>query len=111
VRILLSVGIAGLPALAIAASRTIDDCETIEAADAYNRCLATFGPPGRSLRLDPSDTRGDKIGVAAIAEPRATKTKKARLTRRSSRRASTIPRETRAKKMVFSVVSSGSGAR
>ncbi|WP_036255197.1 hypothetical protein [Methylocapsa acidiphila] len=31
-------------ALASAAPRTIDDCEKIEAADAYNQCLAAFGP-------------------------------------------------------------------
>jgi hypothetical protein len=111
VRILLSVAIAGLPALAVAASRTIDDCETIEAADAYNRCLATFGPPGRSLRLEPSDMRGDGVGVTVIAEPRATKGERARLTQRSTRRASTTPREIRAKRMVFSVVSSRSGVR
>jgi hypothetical protein len=32
---------------AIAAPRTIDDCEKIEAADAYNQCLALFGPVAR----------------------------------------------------------------
>ncbi|AZG75667.1 hypothetical protein EHO51_02315 [Methylocystis rosea] len=29
---------------ALAASRSIDDCEAIKEADAYNRCLASFGP-------------------------------------------------------------------
>lgn len=29
---------------AAAAPRSIADCEAIEAADAYNRCLAAFGP-------------------------------------------------------------------
>lgn len=29
---------------AIAASRNIDDCEAIKEPDAYNRCLASFGP-------------------------------------------------------------------
>lgn len=29
---------------AAAAPRSIADCEGIEAADAYNRCLASFGP-------------------------------------------------------------------
>ncbi|MGD9545852.1 MAG: hypothetical protein AB7F41_17050 [Methylocystis sp.] len=29
---------------ATAAPRSIDDCEAIKDADAYNRCLASFGP-------------------------------------------------------------------
>ncbi|CCJ08349.1 Hypothetical protein BN69_2898 [Methylocystis sp. SC2] len=29
---------------ALAAPRSIDDCEAIKDADAYNRCLASFGP-------------------------------------------------------------------
>lgn len=35
------------PACSIAAPRTIDDCEKIQAADAYNQCLALFGPVAR----------------------------------------------------------------
>ncbi len=31
-----------------AVPRTINDCEKIEAADAYNQCLALFGPPAHS---------------------------------------------------------------
>ncbi len=34
----------GLAAPALAAPRSIDDCEAIKEADAYNRCLASFGP-------------------------------------------------------------------
>lgn len=33
-----------LAAPATAAPRNIDDCEAIKEADAYNRCLASFGP-------------------------------------------------------------------
>ena len=33
-----------LAAPALAAPRSIDDCEAIKEADAYNRCLASFGP-------------------------------------------------------------------
>ncbi len=29
---------------ALAAPRSIDDCEAIKEADSYNRCLASFGP-------------------------------------------------------------------
>lgn len=35
-------GLLSVPALA--APRSIDDCEAIKDADAYNRCLAAFGP-------------------------------------------------------------------
>ncbi|MGH6834439.1 MAG: hypothetical protein ACREC9_02600 [Methylocella sp.] len=35
------------PAQSRAAPRSIDDCEKIQAADAYNRCLALFGPLAR----------------------------------------------------------------
>ncbi|MGJ0532934.1 hypothetical protein [Methylocystis sp.] len=36
--------LAVLAAPALAAPRSIDDCEAIKEADAYNRCLASFGP-------------------------------------------------------------------
>lgn len=43
---------------ATAGPRSIADCETIQAADAYNRCLASFGPSagrrGRSFGADVS---------------------------------------------------------
>ncbi|WP_162561573.1 hypothetical protein [Methylosinus sp. C49] len=35
---------AGFCSAAAAAPRNIGDCEQIQAADAYNRCLASFGP-------------------------------------------------------------------
>ncbi|MGH6837775.1 MAG: hypothetical protein ACREDT_03055 [Methylocella sp.] len=35
------------PAQSKAAPRSIDDCERIQAADAYNQCLAIFGPVAR----------------------------------------------------------------
>jgi hypothetical protein len=44
----LSLAIAAVLAVfatpALAAPRSIDDCEAIKEADAYNRCLASFGP-------------------------------------------------------------------
>jgi hypothetical protein len=36
-----------------AAPRTIDDCEKITAADAYNKCLASFGPVAHEHQLQP----------------------------------------------------------
>jgi len=48
--ILTTVFVAALvvvPAQSKAAPRSIDDCEKIQAADAYNQCLALFGPLAR----------------------------------------------------------------
>ena len=48
--ILTAVFVAALvavPAQSKAAPRSIDDCEKIQAADAYNQCLALFGPLAR----------------------------------------------------------------
>ncbi len=36
-----------------ATPRSIKDCEKIQAADAYNRCLASFGPVAHMHRLGP----------------------------------------------------------
>lgn len=36
-----------------AAPRSIKDCDKIQAADAYNRCLASFGPVAHMHRLGP----------------------------------------------------------
>lgn len=54
--------LAALPAAA--APRSIADCESIQAADAYNRCLASFGPvaAGHSVQkalpyAEPSEAR------------------------------------------------------
>lgn len=41
---ILAAALIAPPALSSAAPRTIDDCEKIDAADAYNQCLAVFGP-------------------------------------------------------------------
>ena len=35
------------------AQATINDCESIQAADAYNQCLAKFGPPQKAQNLEP----------------------------------------------------------
>jgi hypothetical protein len=36
-----------------AAAETIKDCEKIKAADAYNQCLASFGPVAHEHELKP----------------------------------------------------------
>jgi hypothetical protein len=61
-----------------ATPRSIDGCEKIQAADAYNQCLAMFGPLARGHgaagdavdadRQDAEVTSGNaKAGVAAVA--------------------------------------------
>lgn len=66
---------------AAAAPRSIADCESIQAADAYNRCLASFGPvaAGRShdkaLPYTASATEdlrggGDQSGRVAVSKNR-----------------------------------------
>jgi len=83
--------------------RTINDCEKIQAADAYNQCLASFGPVAheRGAKVDPEGT-GSKLkdsdfkdappaGAGSIASPAAEaapeeKGKGSGKSRRSSRR-------------------------
>jgi hypothetical protein len=52
------------PALSNAAPRSIDDCEKIQAADAYNQCLAVFGPLARG-----HGAAGDGMAIGTGPEP------------------------------------------
>lgn len=58
--------------LAGAAERSIDDCEKIAEADAYNRCLARFGPPAKKLgaltRGGVGDARDDGAQDAGVQD-------------------------------------------
>lgn len=52
--------------------RTIADCEKIQAADAYNQCLAKFGPESKVKNLEPekpSDFKSSGAEAAASANP------------------------------------------
>lgn len=59
----LSVSMAGI----VHAQATIADCEKIQAADAYNQCLAKFGPPAKSGNLEPERPGDIKSGPAEAA--------------------------------------------
>ena len=48
------------------AQATIGDCEKISAADAYNQCLAKFGPPSKAGNLEP-ERPGDVTGSSEQA--------------------------------------------
>jgi hypothetical protein len=52
------------------AQATINDCEKIQAADAYNQCLAKFGPEEKTHNLEPErpgDIKGSSEEAAAGA--------------------------------------------
>ena len=56
--------------------RTIADCEKIQAADAYNQCLAKFGPTSKLHNLEPErpgDVKASGAEAAATAAPLAHK--------------------------------------
>jgi hypothetical protein len=48
-----------------AAPRSIDECEKIQAADAYNLCLASFGPVARGHHAYADGAGGEKQAEAA----------------------------------------------
>ncbi len=54
-----------LAAPAGAAPSSINDCEKIEAADAYNQCLALFGPVAHTHGVSAKDFGGDGAGGGA----------------------------------------------
>lgn len=63
---LLAAGLAfALAAPAGAAPNSINDCEKIEAADAYNQCLAMFGPVAHTRGASTKDFGGDGVGGRA----------------------------------------------
>jgi hypothetical protein len=52
------------------AQATINDCESIQAADAYNQCLAKFGPSSKQNNLEPeraADVKNSSEDAAASA--------------------------------------------
>ena len=67
------VGVALVALASIAAAHaqaTIADCEQISAADAYNQCLAKFGPASKAGNLKPErpgDVKGSSEEAAAGA--------------------------------------------
>lgn len=56
------------------AQSSIDECEKIQAADAYNQCLAKFGPPMKSGNLEPErpgDIKSSSAEAAATSGSKA----------------------------------------
>lgn len=72
----LALLLAALAAGAPAQAAGIDKCEAIKDADAYNRCLASYGPARRDLRVKavPADAdrpRGRGRAARATTSPRS----------------------------------------
>ncbi|WP_395664592.1 hypothetical protein [Methylocella sp.] len=69
---LLLCALLGLALHAVAPARadSIDDCEKIEAADAYNRCLARFGPPAKNVIMsEKAFDAAEGVDAGPAAEP------------------------------------------
>lgn len=84
--IALGFGLAATPLSAKPAS--IKDCEKIQAADAYNQCLASFGPVAHEHALKPVPPNADRLSYAF---------------RHRSRHVAVITRHRRRKRMLISV--------
>ena len=70
ISLLLAAGLALVPLFALAAPRSIKECEQIKQADAYNECLASFGPvvPGLAAR-ERAFTPNGPPPEASVPEP------------------------------------------
>ena len=68
--IAIAAAASALPLTAGAAPRTIDDCESIQAPDAYNQCLALFGPIARGHGAV-ANAEGSAGAAGADAQPDA----------------------------------------
>ena len=66
-----------LSATVVCAQATINDCEKIQQADAYNQCLAKFGPAQKAQSLEP-ERPGDVKNSSEEAAAGAGKAKGAR---------------------------------
>ena len=58
------------------AQARIEDCETIQAADAYNQCLAKFGPTSKVKSVEPvkpGDVKDSSAEAAAGAPAKASR--------------------------------------
>jgi hypothetical protein len=83
---LMALGFGSAAASLCAAPATIKDCEKIQQADAYNRCLASFGPVAHELHLAPVPAGANQHTYAS---------------RHNRRHAPTIVRRGRRKRMIL----------
>lgn len=71
-----AAALAAAPAASNAAPRSINDCEKIDAADAYNQCLAAFGPVAHThgVKADAQEQDEANAEDGASAEPTSGRT-------------------------------------
>ena len=77
-----------VPAATVMAQARIEDCESIQAADAYNQCLAKFGPTSKVKSVEPvkpSDIKDNSAEAAAGAKAAASAKASAKVSRHASR--------------------------
>lgn len=72
-----------LAGFAFAAPQSIGDCEKIADPDAYNRCLAAFGPAMRPQRF--TDVPSGKVSTGDVKQPEASRDNRGRGYRASRR--------------------------
>lgn len=76
-------------AAATAAPRSIDDCEAIREAMAYNACLASFGPkPGERMRYSAGAKGDESVDMKRSGSARAERPSRGRVKARANGRAS-----------------------
>lgn len=89
----LAMALALAPCAAVAAPRSIKDCERIKQADAYNACLARFGPPVPGLAMREKEfSKGKPTSV--IQAPAIPPSPALRRARRRARRGHAVRRKT-----------------
>ncbi len=69
-RLLAAAALCLVSASAVRAQARIEDCEKIQAADAYNQCLAKFGPTSKVKSVEPvkpGDIKDSGADAAASA--------------------------------------------
>lgn len=69
-RTLIALSLLAVAGTAARSQSSIADCEKIQAADAYNQCLAKFGPAAKEHNLEP-ERPGDVKSSAADARASA----------------------------------------
>ncbi len=87
-RIALALASTLLATSLVCAQANINDCEKIQAADAYNQCLAKFGPPQKTQNLAPERPGDVKNSSEEAAAGAARGPGRARMSRRGGRRGS-----------------------
>lgn len=96
-----------------AAPQSINDCEKIADPDAYNRCLAAFGPAssagkGGTAKATPTTASSPEASVPPAADAPRARSGRGRYAKRGGRGGKSYARSRGRVRMEFSVSSGGS---